>query len=147
MNVSIAMLRSHGPVDEDFRRKVDHAQRLLEQSMDMVHQFAGELRPSMLDHLGPVAALQNYVKSFVERTGIKIDIEGSVSIEQLNPQQGTVLYRVAQESLANCFQTREGDAGENPAATARAGGDDGNRRQRTRVFGVQAAERRRPPTP
>src|SRR5678815_3756653 len=87
--------RSHGGADEAFRRKVDTAQKLLEQSMNMVHQFARELRPSMLDHLGPVAALQNYVKTFTERTGIKADIEGRFSVEQLNNQQGTVLYRVA----------------------------------------------------
>jgi PAS domain S-box-containing protein len=104
VNVSIAMLRSHGGADEEFRKKVDNAQLLLEQSMNMVHQFARELRPSMLDHLGPVAALQNYVKSFTERTGIKTDIEGSVSVEQLDNQQRTVLYRVAQESLTNVYK-------------------------------------------
>jgi PAS domain S-box-containing protein len=104
VNVSIALLRTHGAGDEEFRRKVDTAQRLLEQSMNMVHQFARELRPSMLDHLGPVAALRNYVKTFTERTGIRTDIEGTVSVNQLNSQQGTVLYRVAQESLTNVFK-------------------------------------------
>lgn len=104
VNVSIALLRSHGAGDEAFRRKVDAAQHLLEQSMNKVHQFARELRPSMLDHLGPVAALRNYVKTFTERTGIRTDIEGRVSVEQLNNQQGTVLYRVAQESLTNVFK-------------------------------------------
>ena len=104
VNVSIAMLRSHGAGDEAFRRKVDTAQQLLEQSMNLVHQFARELRPSMLDHLGPVAALRNYVKTFTERTGIKTDIEGTVSVDQLSNQQGTVLYRVAQESLTNVYK-------------------------------------------
>jgi PAS domain S-box-containing protein len=104
VNVSIAMLRSHAAGDDAFRRKVDTAQRLMEQSMDLVHRFARELRPSMLDHLGPVAALRNYVKSFAERTGIKIDVEGAVQVEQLNTQQGTVLYRVAQETLTNVFK-------------------------------------------
>lgn len=101
VNVSIAMLRSHEGGDDAFRRKVDTAQRLLEQSMHIIHQFARELRPSMLDHLGPVAALQNYVKTFTERTGIKTDIEGTVRVDQLNTHQGTVLYRVAQESLTH----------------------------------------------
>jgi PAS domain S-box-containing protein len=104
VNVSIAMLRTHAAGDEVFRKKVDTAQKLLEQSMDMVHRFARELRPSMLDHLGPVAALQSYVKTFTERTGIKTELEGSVSVEQLNNQQGTVLYRIAQESLTNVFK-------------------------------------------
>ena len=104
VNVSIAMLRSHALGDEAFSQKVDKAQQLLEQSMNLVHQFARELRPSLLDHLGPVAALQNYVKSFTERTGIQIDLEGEVRVEQLSSQQGTVLYRIAQESLTNVFK-------------------------------------------
>lgn len=103
-NVSIALLRQHAAADESFRKKVDRAQRLLEHSMDMVHRFARELRPSMLDHLGPSAALQNYVKLFTQRTGIKAELESTVSLDALNQQQGTVLYRVAQESLTNVFK-------------------------------------------
>lgn len=103
-NVSIATLRRHASGDEVFRAKVDQAQRLLEQSMDRVHRFARELRPSMLDHLGPYAALQNYLKTFSEHTGIKTVLESSVSLDRLDSQQGTVLYRVAQESLNNVFK-------------------------------------------
>ena len=103
-NVSIAMLRAHAAGDETFRAKVDTAQKLLEQSMDLVHRFSRELRPSMLDHLGPIAALQNYVKTFAERTGIAIELEGGIEAERLGAQQGTVLYRVAQESLTNVFK-------------------------------------------
>jgi signal transduction histidine kinase len=72
--------------------------------MEIVHRFARELRPSMLDHLGPYAALQNYVKAFAQRTGIKVEIEAEANLEQLDLQQGTVLYRVAQESLTNVYK-------------------------------------------
>ena len=105
VNVSIAMLRSHGSGDEAFRKKVDTAQQLLEQSMNMVHQFARELRPSMLDHLGPVAALQNYVKIVHGAHGNQDRASRArCSVDQLNNQQGTVLYRIAQESLTNVFK-------------------------------------------
>jgi signal transduction histidine kinase len=103
-NVSIAMLRQHASKDEEFSKKVATAQQLLEQSMNMVHQFARELRPSMLDHLGPYAVLQNYIKAFTERTGIKAELESTVEPEALDVQQTTVLYRVAQESLTNVFK-------------------------------------------
>ncbi len=103
-NVSIALLRAHADGDVRFKKKVADAQRLLEQSMNMVHQFARELRPSMLDHLGPYAALRNYVKTFTERTGIKAELESTVNTDALSVQQGTVLYRVAQESLTNVFK-------------------------------------------
>lgn len=100
-NVSVALLHKHAGNDAALREKIDTAQRLIEESMDMVNRFARELRPSMLDHLGPYAALQNYVKSFAERTGIKTELQNTARLDRLDPQQGTVLYRVAQESLTN----------------------------------------------
>lgn len=103
-NVSIAMLRKHAESDPDFARKVENAQTLLEQSMDMVHRFARELRPSMLDHLGPFAALQSYVKSYTKRTGLHVELQNTAKLDGLDPNQGTVLYRVAQESLTNVFK-------------------------------------------
>ena len=58
----------------------------------------------MLDHLGPYAALQNYIKTFTERTGIKAELESTVRSDALDVQQGTVLYRIAQESLTNVYK-------------------------------------------
>src|SRR6185436_12216575 len=49
-------------------------------------------------------ALQNYVKSFAERTGIKAEVESDAPLDRLDNQQGTVLYRIAQESLTNVFK-------------------------------------------
>jgi PAS domain S-box-containing protein len=103
-NVAVALLRKHAAMDQELSKKVDEAQQLLEESMDMVNRFARELRPTMLDHLGPYAAIQNYVKSFMERTGIKIDLQGDAEFDRLDGQQGTVLYRVAQESLTNVYK-------------------------------------------
>jgi PAS domain S-box-containing protein len=103
-NVSIALLRRHAQADPEFAQKVESAQRLLEQCMDMVHRFARELRPSMLDHLGPFAAMQNYVKSYTERTGIVVELENTADLAHVDVQTGTVLYRVAQESLTNVYK-------------------------------------------
>jgi PAS domain S-box-containing protein len=103
-NVSVALLRQHAHKDVEFGKKVESAQKLLEQSINIVHEFARELRPSMLDHLGPYAALQNYIKTFTERTGIKAELESTIRSDALDVKQGTVLYRVAQESLTNVFK-------------------------------------------
>lgn len=107
VNVSVAMLRRHAPGDSAFQQQVDGVQKMLVQTIEVIHRFARELRPSMLDHLGPVAALQNYVKSFSERTGIATEVEGDVRPEQLSTQQGTVLYRIAQERLSNVHKSAQ----------------------------------------
>ncbi len=103
-NVAVALVRKLAVHDPKLCQQADTASELLEESMGMINRFARELRPTMLDHLGPYAALQNYVKAFTERTGIKIDLEGTVSGDRLDVQQGTVLYRVAQESLTNVYK-------------------------------------------
>lgn len=104
VNVSIAMLRKEAGADGRLNGKVAEAQRLLEQSMETVHRFARELRPEMLDHLGPYAALRSYVKAFGERTGIKTVLQPSACLDHIDGQQAIVLFRVAQESLTNVFK-------------------------------------------
>ncbi len=104
VNVSIAMLRKEAGASGRLNGKVAAAQKLLEQSMETVHRFARELRPEMLDHLGPYAALRSYVKSFGERTGIKAVLQPNVTLDGIDGQQAIVLFRVAQESLTNVFK-------------------------------------------
>ncbi len=104
VNVSIAMLRKEAGDDGRLNGKVAEAQRLIEQSMETVHRFARELRPEMLDHLGPYAALRSYVKSFGERTGIKMILQPNALLDHMDGQQAIVLYRVVQESLTNVFK-------------------------------------------
>jgi PAS domain S-box-containing protein len=104
VNVSIAMLKKEAGADGRLNGKVAAAQKLLEQSLETVHRFARELRPEMLDHLGPYAALRSYAKSFGERTGIKTVLQPNVTLDGIDGQQAIVLFRIAQESLTNVFK-------------------------------------------
>ncbi len=104
VNVSIALFRKEAGRNPAFQKRVAAAQQLLEQTMEAVHRFARELRPAMLDDLGVYPALRSYVTAFSERTGIKVALRGQPGLDRLNGQQGTVLFRVAQESLTNVFK-------------------------------------------
>lgn len=104
VNVCIAMLKKEAGTNGRLNGKVAAAQELLEQSLETVHRFARELRPEMLDHLGPYAALRSYVKSFGERTGIKTTLQPNVNLDGIDGQQAIVLFRIAQESLTNVFK-------------------------------------------
>jgi PAS domain S-box-containing protein len=85
------------------KTKIVRAQRLVEKSVDIVHRFARELRPTVLDDLGLVPALLAFMKSFTKETGIRVSLTSFTSgqIEQLDSARRTVLYRVAQEALTN----------------------------------------------
>jgi len=84
-----------------FEKKLAETQNLLEKTMESIHHFARELRPALLDELGLVPALRSHIKSFAERTGLRVRLRANAVAEGLDGDQKTVLFRVAQESLTN----------------------------------------------
>jgi signal transduction histidine kinase len=88
---------------EDLR---DMAARTLEE----VHDLALELRPSLLDDLGLLAALQHLLGEFRDRFLIPVDLQVlGLDDRRLPSRVETALYRVTQEALRNA--ARHADAG------------------------------------
>ena len=83
------------------RRTIGPMRRLVEKSVLVVHQFARELRPAMLDDLGLIPALQSYLDDFPQRAGRRIILKAQADVEALDNDKRTVFYRVAQEALTN----------------------------------------------
>jgi signal transduction histidine kinase len=75
--------------------------RQVEISVDLVHRFARELRPTMLDDLGLIPALRTHVKRYTEQTGIQVGLTTFADVEMEEASVRTMLYRVAQEALTN----------------------------------------------
>jgi signal transduction histidine kinase len=102
INVQLGTLKAAAALDiEDLQKRITSTQRLVEASVKIVHKFARELRPSVLDDLGLIPALHAFVKSFSQRTHIRIRLRIFAGVEQLDPAKRTMLYRVAQEALTN----------------------------------------------
>jgi two-component system sensor histidine kinase DegS len=104
VNVTVAMLKKHAAGDAAFAQKVSEAEKLLAQSMEVVHRFARELRPAMLDHLGVHSALRAYLTNFTRQTGIKVELIPHPVLAQINGQRGEAIFRVTQEALCNVFK-------------------------------------------
>ena len=102
INVRLAALAREAATNtEGLDRNIAQTQRLVEKSVDIVHRFARELRPAVLDDLGLIPALHSFVKIFSKRTRLLVRLKVFAGIEQLDGNKRTVLYRVAQESLTN----------------------------------------------
>ena len=113
INVRLATLKmkaAHNTKGLD--RSIAHTQRLVEQSVAIVHRFARELRPAVLDDLGLVAALHTFMKQFTTETGIRVSLSAFAEVEQLSGDQRTALYRVAQEALTNVARHAEASLAE-----------------------------------
>lgn len=102
INVQLAALKKEALFDtRGLDRNIARTQRLVEKSVNIVHEFARELRPAVLDDLGLIPALHSFVKLFSKRTRIHVDLEVFAKVEQLDIARRTVLFRVAQEALTN----------------------------------------------
>ncbi|MBA3938309.1 MAG: sensor histidine kinase [Planctomycetes bacterium] len=76
-------------------------QELVQKSVNLVHQFARELRPAVLDDLGLIPALHAFMKTFTARTGVRAHLTAFAGVEALDMDRRTVLFRVVQEALTN----------------------------------------------
>ena len=102
INVHLAALKKEATINtKGLDRNIARTQRLVQKSVDIVHQFARELRPAVLDDLGLIPALHSFMKSFSVRTGIRTRLTAFAGVEQLDSARRTALYRVAQEALTN----------------------------------------------
>jgi len=102
INVRLASLKKGATRKPgEFGRELALAQELVENSVNIVHQFARELRPAVLDDLGLIPALHSFLKSFTAQTGVHTHLTAFAGVEHLDADRRTVLYRVAQEALTN----------------------------------------------
>lgn len=102
INIRLATLKKQAAVStRGLDRNIARTQRLVEKSVNIVHEFARELRPAVLDDLGLIPALLSFVKLFSKRTRIHVELKIFAGVEQLENNQRTTLYRVAQEALTN----------------------------------------------
>ena len=85
-----------------FRHSLQKIKTLAENCVNEVRNMALLLRPSMLDDLGLVAALEWQGREVSKRTGMNVDmVEENVS-DNLPEEHKTCVYRIVQEALNNC---------------------------------------------
>jgi signal transduction histidine kinase len=71
-------------------------------AIDSVRRLALALRPSMLDDLGLVAALEWQAREVGNRSGLHVEVAALETAGELPEAQRICIFRVAQEALRNC---------------------------------------------
>src|SRR5207237_2628142 len=75
INVRLANLKNKAALNtRGLERSIAQTQQLVERSVNIVHRFARELRPTVLDDLGLIPALHTFMKPFREETGIRASL-------------------------------------------------------------------------
>src|SRR4030095_8207919 len=102
INVRLSALQKEAGLNtKGIERSIARTQQLVEHSVNIVHRFARELRPTVLDDLGLIPALHAFMKSFREETGIRVSLSASAAVERVNGDKRAVLYRFGKEALNN----------------------------------------------
>ncbi len=99
------LIRTSSP--EAASAKAGEIKRLLENAIGTVRNMALLLRPSMLDDLGLVPALEWQAREVSKRNGLWVKVEADQVSEDLPEEHKTCVYRVVQEALHNIVQHAE----------------------------------------
>jgi signal transduction histidine kinase len=74
---------------------------LITDTTDRMYELILALRPSTLDDLGLIAALQSHAERFLNGSGIIFELNAAGLTSRLEPEMETALYRIYQEALNN----------------------------------------------
>lgn len=81
--------------------EIEELKNLARRSVGIVRNMTLLLRPSMLDDLGLVPAIQWQAREIAKRSGLMVDV-ASEEMADLPDGHRTAVYRVVQEALHNC---------------------------------------------
>jgi two-component system NarL family sensor kinase len=82
---------------------------LADQSLREIRTVSYLLHPRELDELGLESALSRYIKGFIQRSGIQVELEVSHGLRRLPEAVETAVFRIVQECLTNIL--RHSDSG------------------------------------
>ena len=85
------------------RPRLQEVRGLLHQMEEQLRRLSHELRPTILDDLGLLPALEFLADGIAKRTGLPIEVGGSTH-GRLPPVVETALYRIVQEALTNAVR-------------------------------------------
>jgi signal transduction histidine kinase len=86
------------------REKLQASIKLADVAIGAIRRIASELRPSILDDLGLVAAIEWQAQQFQARTGIVCICDCALEEVELNEAQSTAVFRILQEALTNVLR-------------------------------------------
>ena len=106
--LGIKALQGNGSDSDGAAERIRQLQALAVQIGQEVRSLAVQLRPSVLDDLGLLLALSNYVEQWSARAHIAVDLHSDgLDVGRLSLAVETTLYRLVQEALTNVLKHAE----------------------------------------
>jgi PAS domain S-box-containing protein len=101
LKLDLAWLRQRLKDRADLSERLTSVMGRIDGTIDAVRRIATELRPSVLDHLGLVAAVEWQAQEFEKLTGVSTRLDVSATTIPVNGATATTVFRMLQETLTN----------------------------------------------
>jgi two-component system, NarL family, sensor histidine kinase UhpB len=103
LKINLEALQQSDPQSDRFSQLIDSI-GIVERVLWQIRNLSLDLRPSLLDDLGLVAALRWYLDRQSQRGGFQVDFVVQNLQKRLHPDLETAMFRVAQEAITNILK-------------------------------------------
>ncbi|MEO5564585.1 MAG: sensor histidine kinase, partial [Chitinophagaceae bacterium] len=87
--------------EQPIKNRMEELKDVMDDTVKLVRRIASDLRPSLLDDMGLLAAVEWHSSEFGKRSGINIELTGLKEEPYLSKACKISLFRIIQESLTN----------------------------------------------
>lgn len=101
LKMDITWLKQHIPRRSKLMPKLQAITALMDSAFHSIRSIVTELRPSLLDELGIVAAIDWQMQEFALRTNLECELHLDEDIATLPMGRATALFRILQAALSN----------------------------------------------
>jgi len=131
ISMNIALVKSESDrLSPVISRAVLENEQMIQQITREIRTISHLLHPPLLDEAGLRSALSWFVEQFSERSQIAVRLEIAPSVDRMEPEAETAIFRVVQECLTNIHKHSG-----SPTALIRLNQEDGHLRLEVRDFG------------
>lgn len=107
---NLGILRDSVPPDDPGTQKlVSDSVRMLQHCTEELRTISYLLHPPLLNELGLVSALHDFIEGFQARTGLKVSVHLDATIGRFDQQLELTVFRVVQEALSNIRRHSESE--------------------------------------
>jgi len=104
IDVAAEAIRSGG------QPKLDEVKAIAKRTIEDVHRLIFDLRPSVLDDLGLLSAIEWYAERALRTKGVSVRCECEEGANRVSPEMETALFRICQEALSNVARHAQASA-------------------------------------
>lgn len=108
--INLDVIEPHiGAGDEALRTGFHRVREIAKRTLDATRALSHDLRPTILDDFGLVAALRWFADEFTRTFGVSVELHVDQQNPGLTPEIELALFRIAQEALTNSGKYGEAD--------------------------------------